>query len=299
MNRIKRITARIIALLCLVGLGIGWYGFSHIAPYAIIKPYRVHEDITPEDANLKGERFSFQTKDSLTLKGYWISATDSAKATIILLHGVGSCKEHFFGLAKQLANWGYNSVIFDGRAHGESQGQFCTYGYYEKYDVQQLFWLAKQKYPNQKIGIWGNSLGGAIALQSLDLEQNLAFGIIESTFSSLSQVVFDYKKRLFRGFGIRFLSDYALARAGEIGNFDPNEVNPTQSATEIYQPVFMAHGKADRHIGIENGRKNFEALSSEEKQFVAIPKAGHIDLIKFGGDVYRQQIKDFLESQVK
>lgn len=43
-----------------------------------------------------------------------------AKGTIIMLHGIRSSKEHFIPLANKVTAWGYNALLVDLKAHGES-----------------------------------------------------------------------------------------------------------------------------------------------------------------------------------
>ena len=141
-----------------------------------------------------------------------------------------------------LSDSGYNSVLIDLRAHGESQGKYCTFGYYEKQDLRILLdSISKIKNLNTNYGIWGQSLGGAVAMQTLAIDKRLKFGIIESTFSDLNTIIHDYFK-LKLGFDIPFISNYFIWRAEKIANFKVSEVAPCQSAKLIKQPVFMAHG---------------------------------------------------------
>jgi predicted alpha/beta-fold hydrolase len=144
-----------------------FFGAHKIAPYAIIKPYRTHEKITPKELGLSGKSVEILTKDSLKLAGYFIeSQQDSTKGIIILVHGIGACKEHFLGLSASLAEKGIATFLFDGRAHGESEGNYCTYGFQEKYDISAIVDYLQEENPNTPIGIWGNSLGGTTANHS-------------------------------------------------------------------------------------------------------------------------------------
>ena len=56
-------------------------------------------------------------------------------------------------LAKVLHEHHFNVMIYDSRAHGESGGKYCTYGYYEKHDVQVAIYEAQKKYATGKIGV--------------------------------------------------------------------------------------------------------------------------------------------------
>ena len=152
-----------------------------------------------------------------------------------------------------------------------------------------------QRNPKLPIGIWGNSLGGAIAIQTLEFDGRIDFGIIESTFTELPQIVFDYKKRLLKGFGIRSLSDFALKKAGKIAEFDPEKIQPIESVKKIEQPVFMAHGDADINILPKYGKALYDNLKSKEKVFTLIEGAGHLNIYEKGGITYKNKIMNFID----
>lgn len=270
------------------------------APYAVLQPPRINEKITPSDLKLEYAELSIKVEEKVNLKGYYIlPKKDSIRGLIVLVHGIGGCKEHFLGLSDKLSNQGIASIIFDGRAHGQSGGEYCTFGFKEKKDISKIIDTIKKDFPKIPIGIWGNSLGGAIAIQALEFDKRIKFGIIESTFANLSEIVFDYKKRMLKGIGIKSLSNYLLKRAGEIGNFDPFKIQPIQSVENIFQPIFLAHGDSDENISAEYGKQLFERLSSTDKEFHLIKGGGHFDLFEKGGKEYENSILKFIEKNIK
>ncbi len=295
----KKIKVFILGFVIVSGI-LGCIGTHFIAPYAIIKPYKKHLEVTPSKYNVRFNEVTVSTADSFTLKGYHTFAkTNDTKGVMILVHGVGGCKEHFLALSAQLADIGISSYLFDGRAHGESSGDYCTYGYHEKNDIRQIVDLIKLEYPNLPVGIWGNSLGGAIAIQTLAIEPRLEFGIIESTFTDLHTITYDYKKRILKGIGIKALTDYALNRAAQIANFNPDEVRPIDAVRHIEQPMFIAHGTADKHIKVEYGKALFEGLKSKNKIWYPIKGGLHTNLSKVGGDEYHDTLFDFILKNVE
>jgi uncharacterized protein len=285
-----------ILLMLFVILGVTlFFGVHSLLPYAILCPMRVHSNENPANFNLKYDSLNIHIKKSpnIVLKTYWIHA-NQPKGIMILVHGIGSCKEHLLGVAANLAQKGIESIVFDGRAHGESSGEFCTYGFYEKRDISRIVEVIQSKNPNLRIGIWGNSLGGAVAIQALASDKRLDFGVIESTFTDLSQIVSDYQTKILHGVRLRWVSDYALWRAGHIANFNPDEVKPIEAVKNITQPVFLAHGDADTNIRFEYGEQLFENLGSKEKEFFAVKGGGHFDLSEKGGVLYETHLMNFV-----
>lgn len=299
-GRLKRriIRTSVFAMLIIV-IG-GYIGLHHIAPYAIIMPPRANcTHITPSDYDLQSESLTIHTKDSIDLKGYWVhSKQNSVRGVIILVHGIGNCKESFMELSNSLAKQGIESVFFDNRAHGQSSGQYTTYGFKEKKDISEIIDHIKAKNSEVPVGIWGNSLGGAIAIQAMEYDKRIEFGLVESTFTDLGQIVYDYKKRFLKGFGLRFASDIALNKAGEIAGFDPLKVKPIQSVKNIHQPIFIAHGDADVSIKFEYGKSLYENAGTNQKEFYRVYNGGHYGLFRAGGEDYTTSIQRFIDKNL-
>ena len=150
-----------------------------------------------------------------------------------------------------------------------------------------------------KIGIWGNSLGGAFAIQALEIDKRIEFGVVQSTFAELHVIVHDYKKRMLNGVGAKWMSNYALRRAGKIADFKPAEVMPIESVKHIEQAVFMAHGDADEHISVEYGKALFRNLNSEDKELEIVEGAHHNNVFQIGGQVYKEKVFRFIERQLE
>jgi hypothetical protein len=305
----RRFTKRLLYTALFLGLaavGGGWFAVHTILPYSPIKPYRQ----TPENASWKiplgpdpasygltVDSLTILTRDSVTLQGWFVAADpDSAvNTTVIVLHGISSCKEFFLPTAEKLARRGINTVLFDLRAHGDSGGDYCTFGANEKYDVSIIVDTLLARDSTQRIGVMGHSLGGAIALQALEHDPRLQFGVVESTFHSLEKVVEQYGENWF---GIRspWMAHEVLERSGEIAHFDPFAVMPCVSAKNIEQPVFMAHGDRDERIPMAFGRTNFDSLASPQKVWYTIPGAGHNGLWQTGGPRYVGAVVGFIKS---
>jgi len=270
-------------------------GMYSLVPRMLMTPVRSETNLAPENLNLNFEEFDIKTEDGISLSGNWIkSNVVSSNSIVILLHGIGGCKEHMLPIAKEMSKHGIETVLIDGRAHGQSEGKYCTYGYKESNDMRELVKYIKSISPDKKLGIYGHSLGGAVALQTIQKENQLDFGIIESTFAELDDIVADYQKRNSFGISVRSLCDYALQRAGKIENFKPDEVKPYLAAKEISIPMIISHGSSDTHIDPSYSEKIFNELQSENKQLIIVPDLKHESLFK--DEDYKNKILEFVKS---
>jgi len=268
---------------------------------SLIKPnYLLPVKPTFQENKTNGHFLNFQSFDDTELRGFvTYSKLDTIKGTIILLHGIRAYKEHFIKLSKELAKNGYQSVAMDSRAHGESSGTHCTFGVKEKKDISTLITiLLEQEKANDNIGVWGQSLGGAIALQAMGMDKRIKFGIIESTFSDFGIIANDYFKYHI-GFSVRPFTNYLVDRAGKIADFSPDEAKPVDFCTKINQPILIVHGTEDRRINIGYGKENFKAIKSEQKEFLEVLEANHLTVWKTGGKAYFEKVYRFLERNKK
>jgi len=249
-----------------------------------------------ESSQPNGKHIKFKSFDNIELSSYLTySELDTAKGTIILLHGIRSNKECFIKLSKKLSTLGYNSIALDSRAHGQSEGVHCTFGVKEKKDISELInVLIYQENITNNIGIWGQSLGGAIGLQALATDKRIEFGIIESTFSDFKTITNDYFN-YHAGFSFKPLTNFLVYRAGKIAEFNPKDAKPIKFCEKIDQPILIVHGDKDSRINIKYAKSNFARISSKEKEFVEVKNAHHLNVWKTGGDEYFNKLLRFIE----
>ncbi|MBX7151679.1 lysophospholipase [bacterium] len=280
----------------------------HIAPYSIIKPHRLSRSEIeqmfsqryPDQFGLTFDTLSIPVNDTITLKGWFLhSITDSNKGTVFVLHGIASCKEAMLPLASKFCRNNYNVVLFDLRTHGESGGEYCTYGYWEKRDVVIVIDSIQSKYPQAApFAMFGNSLGAAITIQTLAIEPRLTCAVVESPFATLREVTSDYLTRIIK-IRWRSFSNAALNEAGSIAKFPVDEVQPEIAAFSIRQPVLVVHGTKDKHISIEYGKRVYHNLQSPYKEFYEISEGDHYNLMTAGGIEYENKIMSFFDHYCK
>lgn len=300
-SKLKNSLLIILALLFVVGFLFA----SYVGPRMIIEinneVYKSHSNAnvvipSPQAYGLVSESIVYESQDGLKLNALIIKADSVCqKGTIILVHGIRSYKERFIPVSKMITEKGYNVVLVDLRAHGQSEGKYCTFGNKEKQDVSCLIdALSQVPGLSRDYIIWGQSLGAAVGLQALSIDDRIRVGIIESTFSDYRQIVHDYSKKITQYVPV-YMVDYFICLSEWIGDFDADEIVPSEAAKEVYQPVLMVHGELDERIKIEYGRLNFANLASQQKEFLAFPDANHLNVWKVGGQDYFDEVFRFIE----
>jgi uncharacterized protein len=279
-------------LLILATIILGWFFYlvEFQLPYESITTTHRFSNETPTNFGLKYEDFSVKN-DTVTLRGFYIPK-DSAKATIVCIHGRNNNKEFFLPFAKKLHDLGCNVALVDLRGHGKSGGKYSTFGFYEKADIQKVIDYIDTKSSLKNIGIHGHSLGGAVALLTLEADKRLKFGIIESTYSNYEDIMLEFSARSLP-FRSRWITHHILSTSASIAQFDLTKVNPIEACRNIKVPIFMEHGTDDKVIPYEMGELNFAALGSN-KVFYPIENGSHVNVHQDGGDEYWEAMKGFI-----
>ena len=198
------------------------------------------------------------------------------------LHGIADNRAGAAGVATRFTSRGFDFVAYDSRAHGASEGEHCTYGYYEKLDLRRVLDEAGA----ERVILIGHSLGAAVALQTAAIDPRVSAVVAAASFSDLRTIATERAPFVFTKGSIAG----ALAKAEQDGRFRVDEVSPLRAASAISAPVLLIHGEADRNTRPAHSSRIYEALRGPKK-LLLVPRAGHNDVLN--GDVW-QQIESWL-----
>ena len=209
----------------------------------------------------------------LALAGWRFPAAGTRRGTIVYLHGVADNRGAASGIAARFTARGFEVVAYDSRAHGDSDGDACTYGYYEKRDLLRVLDAIE---PGPVVLI-GSSLGAAVALQAAAEDARISAVVAAEAFSDLATVARERAPWFFSGGSIR----RAFELAEHMGHFKVDDVSPVRAATAISIPVFLLHGSRDRETPSEHSRRIFDALAGP-RRLLMVEGAGHNQSLAMG-----------------
>ncbi len=242
----------------------------------------------PEAAGYAPENIFFTDVAQRMLHGWWFPAKKSpAKATIIFFHGnAENLTSHFLQLAWISAE-NYNLFIFDypgfGRSEGKPTPKNCLESGYAAVD-----WVSKHKAKDDPIIIYGQSVGGIIALRTAmdkKSEINLKLVVADSTFDSFQQIARVKLSHHWLTWPMQPLSYIFLSDRWAPENLEL--LSPV--------PVLVIHGEKDKIVEPILGAIIFEKLA-EPKTIWKIPEGRHIDVFWGHEYKYRSKFLTFIES---
>jgi uncharacterized protein len=239
--------------------------------------------------------------DGTRLYGWWIAAAVDAP-TIVVLHGVKKNRTDVLRAALVLRRAGFNVLVFDGRGHGDSEGRYVTYGFYERRDVEMAIeWLVAEKQINRdNVGIAGESMGAAIALQVAAHNPWIGAVWADSPFASLRRVAEEFVQRVTRlpGAVVNPVLWTTLQVANYRGKFNVKTVDPLALAVRIKCPVSLVHGTADQLISTAHSKIIFEALTGD-KEIWFVEGARHARSVRHAKREYSERLTRFFTEKLK
>lgn len=132
--------------------------------------------------------------DGLRLYGALLESEKFSDKIIICVHGfTGSGKKDFASLARTYYLNGYNVLLVDNRAHGQSEGKYVGFGVLDRLDLRNWVKYTVNRFgSNIKIFLHGISMGGATVLMASSIMPKNVRGIIaDCGFTSVDEI-FEY-----------------------------------------------------------------------------------------------------------
>ena len=208
----------------------------------------------------------------VALKGWRCPAAGPLRrGTVVYLHGVADNRASGRSVIERFARRGFDVVAYDSRAHGESEGEVCTYGFFEKQDLGRVI----DGLPDGAVVLIGASLGAAVALQRAAEDPRVTAVVAAETFADLRSVATERAQYFFPSSVIARAFDVAEAR----GRFVVDDVSPIRAAALITAPVLLIHGERDTATSPEHSRRVFAALRGS-KRLILVPGAAHNESLR-------------------
>jgi pimeloyl-ACP methyl ester carboxylesterase len=234
-------------------------------------------DLAYEEVDLPSKVHGWYFKQSLFPK---------PKAVLIFFHGNAENRSSHFLTLAFMPPLGFDYFIFDYRGYADSIGEASPESTVE--DGQEVLnYIAKRTPDGVPIIVFGQSLGGAIALRTLEtikpVPKNLKMVFLDATFMS------------YRSAAASVLSKHWYTYIFQpLSIFVSNSDAPNQAMDSLPKlPLLEMHGTADQVIDDELGKKLFSAYPGS-KTWVSVPGATHGESLYINKGEYRKVLLDWI-----
>lgn len=254
----------------------------------------------PDQFGLPYENVVFKAADKVQLRGWFITAPEESDKTVILMHGWGMNRSDILKNTCFLRDLGFNLFYFDFRALGESGGKTSSIGYLELKDIAAAISFLRETRPQfcAKIGLYGLSMGGMVAICEAAHNPEIACVVAEASYYSFRRVVsrWAWVHRRVPYFPLMPLVLHYIRK--QLG-VNPERFSPKYNIPKIApRPVFLIHGRYDNLVPAAQAKLLYKR-AGDPKEIWLVPGAKHNKCAEVGGYEYKQRVADFYRKYLK
>ncbi len=308
-----------LPLVLIVGAALAWALGVYLTARALVMPPRMSDAkalrvlgrLTPADLHwaYTQERFSVMRSGigpgrggstaRLVMSGWWV-VSPGASRTVVVIHGYADAKVGALAWALPWREMGFNILLLDLRAHGDSQGDRCSAGYHERHDVAAVIdqWRAAHPQATQRLWLFGASMGAAVATAVAAGRDDLAGLVIDSPYADFATAAAAHL-RLLR-LPDRWIAGSVITVAQKMTRARFADVAPVARLGEVRCPVLLIQSKDDpfappadqqRLAEIVDGLRRGDGASTH-----LTLDCPHLLAIQRLPDAYRAALADFVAS---
>jgi alpha-beta hydrolase superfamily lysophospholipase len=261
---------------------------------ALIFGVKNSKPVISEYPSLPYETINLYTKDSLKIE-CWKIHKDPAKGTVLLFHGHLGTKADMLAEAEVFNDMGYQTLLADFRAHGNSDGITCSIGRNEGEEVKLAYDYIRL-WGEKNIILYGVSLGAVAITRSLYAYEGVKPEslVLEMPFGSLQKTVQGRFKMM--GLPKEPASAVLTFWGGIEQGFWAFSHKPERYAKKINCPTLLQWGELDKRVTRKEMETIYNNLNTSKKQLEIYSDAGHEALLNKDSIRWRNTIERFLDN---
>lgn len=247
-------------------------------------------DFIAQQYQLKVQQIDLTTNDGFYLSALYSPSSNGA--TIILCHGYKMDCAEMIPTAKLLAIHGYGVMLPNLRSHGNSDGELISFGLHEWRDLEAAVHFILTQDEHTTIGLFGNSMGAAIALCYTARDPRIAAVIAQSPYASIAHSINKGVRQFsdLPAFPFAPLIHYHAQRKLKIDTATIAPVNVIANITP--RPILLMMGGEDNHVEPE-GIFALQHAAGANAQLWYEPLLGHVEFYQQLPLKFEQRVVDF------
>lgn len=247
----------------------------------------------------KFKTFQIYSHDGLKLKAKFLPAEKETDKVLIAIHGYHSYNlKEYAHYIKFYHDLGFNILLPDNRAHGESEGNFIGFGWLDRLDCIQWIYKMKEYFDKDlQIVLHGISMGSATVLMASgeQLPSDVKCIISDCGFSTLLE---EFKHNLNQSHlpASLLLPTATLLSKKRVG-YSFKEASTIDQVKKSYTPTLFIHGDQDDFVPTYMVYDLYNACSAE-KDLLIVEGAKHAESFLVDQDLCKETIIQFMNQYV-
>jgi fermentation-respiration switch protein FrsA (DUF1100 family) len=274
------------------GASIGYY-----VAMSLTKPQRPRitdqYTMSPYETGADFEEVAFASRGEHILHGWWLNRPETNRV-VVGCAGYRGSRAQLVGIGTMLWRAGFNVLLFDYRGHGSDLGTPVTLGFREMNDFFAALDYTNTRLPDARIGVFGGSMGAAIAIMGAAERSDVLAVVADSPFARHSDVIsYRVHQRVhLPGQPFTRISDYFLYR---MAGYHGSDMEPIRWVAQLSpRPLLVIHGSDDTAIPVEQGIRVYEA-AGEPKELWVGNGAEHCGTYFLDRAAYCERVSAFFE----
>lgn len=266
------------------------------------KPTAVTDPLYPYEQAFNGlakEERAMQHQ-GLDQVAWYVPASEPTDKTVIVVHGFGQSKDMMKSYGYLFHRLGYNVLMPDNVAHGQSEGRIIGYGWSDRHNIIKWAQLLVEENPASQLVLYGLSMGGATVMMASgeDSLPSQVYALIEDAgYTSVWDELAFQAKSMYNLPAFPLLhqvSALSKIRAG----FSYKEASSVEQLKKNDLPTLFIHGDKDTFVPTEMVYANYEATAGP-KELYLVDGAVHADTFRRDMAGYERTVREFLKKVEK
>lgn len=253
------------------------------------------KSVITEFPTFKTDTVTLKTESGILIDAWYGRPDSTSKGTVLLFHGIMADKGMLLAEASEFRYQGYNVLLVDFRAHGNSSGTTTTIGIREIEEVKLAYEYIQQK-GEKNIFLYGSSMGAVVVSRAVAVYKLNPSGVfLEMPFASMqSHIRARLRNMGFSSFIEKPFSFFVTFWMGIERGMKTFKHQMPDYASQITCPVLMQWGADDTYSLKGETNKVYNAIASPKKKLVVYDHAGHESLLQNDPAKWRLEVEKFL-----
>lgn len=241
---------------------------------------------------------SITSFDDLSLTGHVLEYPGS-DLWVIIVHGYTSSYDTGLDFATEFYNRGYSVILPELRAHGSSEGDYMTMGYYDSKDILSWIEVITKYDETARIVLHGISMGAATVMMAAgdeELPYNIVAVIEDCGYTDAYQMFAEQLKARFGLPSFPLLNIAAMVGEQKAG-FNLKDTRPITALENATVPILFIHGDEDGFVLPYMGDELYSSYTGPKEKLI-IEGADHGAARYVNPTLYYETLFNFIDDAI-